>query len=300
MSNQIILTRGLPASGKTTWAERWVREDPETRVRVNRDDIRDMLFVQPAYEYKQEELVSAVEREAVLAAISAKLDVVVDATHLRPKYIASWQRFAKGHGADVIVKEFPADLYTVLLRNSTRERVVDESVIRNMWDKYTRKGEFLPLSAPQAVSDPSEPYVPDASKPKAIIVDIDGTVAIRWEGRDIYDASQAHKDHLNTPVAHAVWAAEAAGSKLVFCSGRDEKDRQVTEDWIKKNISGNFVLFMRPLDDRRKDSIVKQELFDKYIRHNYNVRYVLDDRNQVVDMWRSLGLTCLQCAPGDF
>lgn len=300
MSNQIILTRGLPASGKTTWAERWVREDPETRVRVNRDDIRDMLFVQPAYEYKQEELVSAVEREAVLAAISAKLDVVVDATHLRPKYIASWHRFAKGHGAELIIKEFPADLETVLKRNANRERVVDESVIRNMWDKYTRKGEFLPLSASQAVSDPSEPYVPNGLKPPAIIVDIDGTVARRWEGRDIYDASQADKDHAILPVIDLVWQAFDKGYRIVFCSGRDESARRVTEEWISQNITSTFELHMRPEGDRRKDSIVKQELFDKYIRHNYNVRWVLDDRNQVVDMWRSLGLTCLQVAPGDF
>lgn len=56
-----------------------------------------------------------------------------------------------------------------------------------------------------------------------------------------------------------------------------------------------YDLFMR-----EADYIVKAELFDKYVRHNYNVIGVLDDRTQVVNMWRSMGLTCLQVAPGDF
>jgi hypothetical protein len=57
---------------------------------------------------------------------------------------------------------------------------------------------------------------------------------------------------------------------------------------------------MREAGDSRKDSIVKQELYEKHIEPSYDVFVVLDDRNQVVDMWRSLGLVCLQVAPGDF
>lgn len=57
---------------------------------------------------------------------------------------------------------------------------------------------------------------------------------------------------------------------------------------------------MRPEGDIRKDSIVKREIFENYIRDYYNIQFVLDDRNQVVEMWRSLGLKCLQVAEGDF
>lgn len=57
---------------------------------------------------------------------------------------------------------------------------------------------------------------------------------------------------------------------------------------------------MRPEGDKRKDSIVKAELFDKHIKDNYAVDFVLDDRNQVVKMWRDMGLKCLQVAPGEF
>jgi hypothetical protein len=57
---------------------------------------------------------------------------------------------------------------------------------------------------------------------------------------------------------------------------------------------------MRHTKDLRKDSIVKGEIYDSVIAPNYNVFFVLDDRNQVVDFWRSKGLTCFQVAPGDF
>ena len=57
---------------------------------------------------------------------------------------------------------------------------------------------------------------------------------------------------------------------------------------------------MRRTKDFRKDAIVKTELFDAHIRGRYEVLFVLDDRNQVVEMWRVMGLPCLQVAAGDF
>lgn len=58
-------------------------------------------------------------------------------------------------------------------------------------------------------------------------------------------------------------------------------------------------LLMRPKKDNRKDSVIKKELFDK-IKDKYNIQYVFDDRDQVVEMWRELGLTCLKVADGNF
>jgi hypothetical protein len=59
-------------------------------------------------------------------------------------------------------------------------------------------------------------------------------------------------------------------------------------------------LFMRPAGDSRKDSIVKRELFDRHVAGRWAVRGVIDDRRQVVEMWRAMGLMCAQVAPGDF
>jgi hypothetical protein len=57
---------------------------------------------------------------------------------------------------------------------------------------------------------------------------------------------------------------------------------------------------MRKTSDMRKDAVVKEEIYNENILDKYNVLLVLDDRNQVVDFWRSKGLTCFQVAPGDF
>jgi hypothetical protein len=91
-----------------------------------------------------------------------------------------------------------------------------------------------------------------------------------------------------------------AGRDVVFMSGRDESCRAETEAWLAKHVGTAGPLHMRPAGDMRKDSLVKRELFDQHIAGRYAVRLILDDRDQVVSMWRAMGLTVLQCAAGDF
>ena len=94
---------------------------------------------------------------------------------------------------------------------------------------------------------------------------------------------------------------EVTKVEIVIFSGRDGSCRIETEDWLGKYEVKYDQLHMREAGDNRKDSIVKRELFDTHIKGKYNVLYVVDDRNQVVDMWRNeLGLTCFQVAEGDF
>jgi hypothetical protein len=62
----------------------------------------------------------------------------------------------------------------------------------------------------------------------------------------------------------------------------------------------NHALYMRPARDSRDDGIVKSELLDRIIADGYEPWLAIDDRDRVVEMWRARGLTCLQCAPGDF
>ena len=57
---------------------------------------------------------------------------------------------------------------------------------------------------------------------------------------------------------------------------------------------------MRKTGDNRKDCIVKRELFDAHIKDKYYIDFILDDRNQVVNMWRELGFTVMQVADGNF
>jgi hypothetical protein len=93
--------------------------------------------------------------------------------------------------------------------------------------------------------------------------------------------------------------------RVVFMSGRPERCRKDTMTWLAKHVFDtqepiDVELHMRADGDFRQDSIVKRELFEKTGIDPASVVLVLDDRQQVVDMWRSLGLTCWQVAPGDF
>jgi hypothetical protein len=143
-------------------------------------------------------------------------------------------------------------------------------------------------------------YEPDPELPPAVLVDIDGTVALMGD-RSPYAWDQVGSDSPNPAVIDAVRAMHAAGNAIVFCTGRDDEARAETEAWLDLFVGVPYEgLFMRPPGDNRKDAIVKRELFETGIRERWRVVGVFDDRRQVVRMWRELGLTVFQVAEGDF
>jgi len=112
-------------------------------------------------------------------------------------------------------------------------------------------------------------------------------------------------DTVNEPVLEVLERFQFEDFKIIFSSGRPERCRLDTIEWLYKhtNLFGadksGALLHMRQDGDFRSDDIVKQEILDKHIDKE-RVLFVLDDRNQVVDMWRRNGLTCFQVAEGDF
>lgn len=148
-------------------------------------------------------------------------------------------------------------------------------------------------------------YVPPVDKPSAFLVDLDGTLAL-MNGRSPYDESCVDQDLPNRPVICVVEALVERGMVPIFMSGRTEGCRKDTEFWLMSHVrlwpvrDVGILLHMRAADDQRPDHVVKLELFDRHVRDQWNVRVVLDDRNSVVKMWRSIGLTVLQVADGDF
>lgn len=299
--SKMIICRGVPASGKSTWATAWVAEASETRVRVNRDDIRFMLFGK--YVGVDEVTVTKIQDAAIEAAMLAKKDVVVDNTNLRSRYVRDLMKIAWNHGYDVSFKDFSVSLDEAIQRDSKRERQVGESVIRMFFNKYLSKGNLPDIPKfdyPQVF----RPYAPDVTLPSAFLFDIDGTLAhIDPENpRDVYDASRAREDLLDMPVSEVLFSLATSHHKIILVSGRSDDHRDETEDWLDSNGIGAVYehLYMRPSGDIRKDSIVKNELFRNYIEPHYHVMGVFDDRQQVVDMWRQIGLKCFQVQPGDF
>lgn len=150
------------------------------------------------------------------------------------------------------------------------------------------------------------------SKPKAIIFDIDGTLADVEHRRHFVDGSNGKKNF------HAFY--EAMGYDGVhedirdlyimycrtykyipiICTGRPEKYREVTRDWLWKYSIFSDRLLMRP-DERghEPDYLIKQDMLND-LKQDYDIKLAIDDRDQVVKMWRENGIRCLQVADGDF
>ncbi len=296
---RLLITRGLPASGKTTFA----RKLQPGVVRVNRDDLRRMLHGRRLFTQRAEAQVTQAQRAAVEALLRARADVIVDDTNLRAKTVREWAELAARFGASFEVHDFTDVSLAECLRRDA-ERDPDDQVgaagITRMHERYLA-GRTLPLPVPWV--DPGGPgvvYRPDPELPAAVLVDIDGTVAL-MAGRGPYDWDRVGSDAPNQPVIAAVRAMHAAGHAIVFCSGRDEVCRAETEAWLDLYVGVPYDgLFMRPEGDNRKDAVVKREIFDTEIRDRWRIIGVFDDRRQVVTMWRALGLTVFQVAEGDF
>ena len=286
---QLIILKGLPASGKSTWAKAQVANNPGKYIRINKDMLRAMLD-ESHWTKGNEKFILDTRDKLVLMALADGKHVIVDDTNLDPKHEEHLRKLVEGQGVEVQVKSFDADVDTCVERDAARVGAdrVGEKVIRNMYNRYLK----LP--------DPTPPVF-NPALPEAIIVDIDGTLALH-NGRGPYDTSLYHTDTLNKPVADIVKMYEQAEEevRVLVVSGRDAAFRQVTSDWLNKNRLFYNQLLMRPEGDKRRDDLVKRELYDQHIKDKYNVLFVLDDRDRVVAMWRSLGLTCLQVAPGDF
>lgn len=137
--------------------------------------------------------------------------------------------------------------------------------------------------------------------PSCWIFDLDGTLALPGD-RSPYDMNRVTEDLPNPPVLQLAQAlaAHPGVDRLVITSGRNESARRGTEAWLAFNEVPFDAMYLRADADQRRDDVIKEEILDREILPRYQVLGVVDDRQQVVDMWRRRGLTCLQAAPGDF
>lgn len=276
-----ILTIGIPASGKTTWAEEFVRKNGNW-MNINRDDIRFSVYgLSSRADYKfsreKEEVVTTIQQGMIISAAEHGKNVVISDTNLVHKYRVKAIRFLEQNGYEVGFKEFPISFEEALRRDVARANGVGHTVL---WDHYKK----------WLVHKGQEEYVPNKELPAAIIVDIDGTVADMDGIREPYEWDKVDQDRLVRGVADIVVGLSLIGYKVIFVSGRDGICYDGTMLWLSRHFGTQFELYMRKAGDSRKDSIIKEEIFWRDIAPNYNVRMVIDDRMQVVRMWNSMGL----------
>lgn len=316
---KIIMCVGIPGSGKSTWAKSEISKDPDNWVRINNDDLRAMMN-ESVYSAGYEKLVTEIRNSLIKEAIKKDKNIIIDNVNLNKKHFDDVVKIAKSFNKEIEVSEKPfyIELDEAIARDSQREgkAKVGESVIKKWW-KDSGKDLFKSYKPKVAVvTQQQSSYIKNIvfnpELPNAIMSDIDGTLAL-LNGRDPYDASTCENDLPNIPVIETLKSFYQRGYHIIFCSGREDKYKEQTQRFIEKFVRVSYAdglekfdkpiayrLFMRKTLDFRKDSVIKEEIFRNHIENKYNVLLVLDDRDQVVQGWRELGLTCFQVAPGNF
>jgi predicted kinase len=303
---------GLPGAGKSTFAEAILKKYPES-IRLNHDSLEHSFFF-GKFTKDRREFDERVVKTIAEQALSTGYNVILDNTHVSKRHyneymdlIAKLNKNSEQFSIEFILIDFinPLSDYYVtveecIYRDSQRLVPVGEKVIRSLHETYKKEW----LVSTKRFSYKNIWYKErDVSKPSCIIVDIDGTIALLGD-RNIYDASNCNEvDKVNRPVVDIIkgYRYQALVPYLFFISGREEKYRAATQSFIRDKCGTiDFSLYMRGNGDYRNDAIIKKELYEKWIKDKYNVDFVLDDRDRVVDMWREQGLVCLQVAPGDF
>lgn len=293
---KLTVMQGIPASGKSTRARQLAKEGARI---VSRDYLRKEMTGSAAPVWGDralEDSVTVAEEAMVLALLRAGEWVVVDATHTVPRTLRRWNTVAARTGAELEVITCDVTLEEALKRNKGRANEVQEGVIAKMHANL----EKMKVHPPTLFDTHLEPYTTPAGAPPVILVDLDGTLALLGE-RSPYQIEGIENDEPRKDL-RALLAALEGAYDIVFMSGRGEAARESTMRWLEKHMLwfDRSELHMRPDGDYRPDWIVKYELFNQHVRDRFDVVVVFDDRDQVVDMWRRLGLTVYQVAPGNF
>lgn len=297
----VRILRGLQGSGKSTIAHQWVAEDPDFRIRINRDDIRHQLYNKYwGLSRHQEETVTAMEQAMAEKAIGAKMSIIIDATNLRARTVKDWYAIANKFGIPAVVQDVETPLEECIARDKVRDRVVGEDVIRNYYSRYFKKGKMVAPPMNEVDAPLGKAYIPNPDLPKAVWVDVDGTVA-KMVSRKPFEWHKVGEDEPIHHVIEAVQALKKDGYKVVVMSGRDEVCKSDTEEWLLRHGIEPDDIFMRPADSYIPDDRVKHDLFWEHVAPKYDVRFALDDRDKVVKFTREvLNIPVFQVQPGAF
>lgn len=302
MKQKIIITKGLPASGKSTWAKQYVAENPDFVI-VEKDQIRkdDRLFKDGQYVHKRgDESIVLKERDRLIRqALQSGKSVISSDTNLVQKHTTQLTNIARQNNATTEVVTFlDVPLKELIDRDARREDSVGEQVIRRMFHEQVKKmPTFLKY-------DPELPF--------CVVSDLDGTLTLGPKDRSPYELHKVGNDDLNIGVAHMLdGVAIIKHADVLIFSGRDEVCRPESEAWLEKNDIEYKEFHMRrsdhykvegdPKSGQAPDTDVKAEMIEKYIRGRYNVLLWFDDRPQVANMLRDVyGINVAQVGDVNF
>jgi len=285
------MTVGLPASGKSTWAKFMVSEHKSKYKRVNKDDLRAMLDCTHHTE-GNEKFVLAIRDQIIDLALSTGKDVIVDDTNIHPKHIEHIKK-KFGDRAEIEIKSFmdvPVEECVERDAKRTGTAHVGKRVIYSMHKQYKQ----------QNCKDYSEYPVWHDDRKLLLICDIDGTLNI-LKDRSPYDIEKSLGDGLNKHTKHVLETYSTHAVEIALVTGRSDKFKKVTVDWLTTHNVPYKSLYMRVDGDERPDDVVKKEIFEAHFKDQFNILFVLEDRDRVVSMYRDeLNLPVFQVKYGNY
>ena len=303
---EVILLRGLPASGKTTWANEQVLKSPGKYKRINKDNLRAMLDVN-VWSGSNEKFAIKVRDSILMLALTSDRNVIIDDTNIHPKHETRVKQlcdeYSKATGNDVnfFIKEFSVPINELFKRDASRDNPVGKVTIKRMlsqWRKHIGEyegGEYIQYTTPEYKWLDTWNKDKNKTLPPAFIFDVDGTLAL-MNGRNPFDCTKALEDLNNYPVTELLEIIRSTDCyKIIILTGRNATYAQVTKDWFRKVGLIYEEMYTRAENDDRKDSIIKKELYEQHIKGKYDVMGIFDDRPQVRRMWIEEGLFVFSC-----
>lgn len=275
--SKLTIMRGLPASGKSTKAQELLKVG--NTVRINKDLLRTMLHFDN-FTGRNEGFTKDAARLLADSFLIKGVNVIIDDTNLNEGTVQGWKDLAARDGAKIeYVDCTDVSVDECIERDYKREKRVGKHVIQKMAMQHLGylKGE------------------------NAVICDLDGTLCdIEHRLHFAHSTPKDWKsffagipnDSIRMDVLDKVLELEEAGNKIILVSARPETYREATEAWLENAFSGYplaTALIMREAHDKRPDTEVKKEIYEKYLK-NMNIIKVFDDRPSVIRMWRELGL----------
>lgn len=313
---RMLILHGLPACGKSTYRKGLMENWPGQWHYINWDEIRHS---DPGWVYtrKAEKEIQEASFAAAEELLRLGHDLIIDNTNLNPKTSRRWMELGLKHGVYVETKFFDTPLDECIRRNE----------LRTGWENVPR-----PVIERMALFNGKI----DFSNKKLVLVDMDRTLADCEHRRHFLDIRDClmclgtgfnqsgeedcihckgtghtkknwdgfYSDCISDPPVESIltWV-KALGDDPDFMvcivSGRPtDKAGRETVAWLEKHNVPFDRIFMRAAADHRPDYMVKQEILDRLPKNQ--IAFAIDDRNQVVEMWRRNGLTVYQVAEGNF
>lgn len=297
--NEIILTIGPSGSGKTSFTTEFIKNNPDY-VRISRDGFRLMMQDVKFMDQKGESMVTKMLQNAIIEAIRGGYNVILEQTNLDKDRLEKCVEWARYYG-DVYFWVFDVDEDTLVKRNQARKDPIPDKALKKQLGQFSMLMDsnfnfnMRPKKEGQEVI-----YDEDPNLPHCVIFDVDGTLA-KMQNRGPFDWDHVDHDRPNWPIVKLCRELKEQGNTIVIFTGRDGIAYDKTVEWLNYYEIPYDELYIRPKNNFEKDSVIKQRMFNDNIRGRYYVDFVVDDRDQVVEMWRDkMGLTCIQVDKGNF